>query len=40
MNVNVGSFNDPDDIPGLAHYLEHMLFMGNLIKFILRLLKI
>ena len=21
--VNVGSFSDPDDIPGLAHLLEH-----------------
>lgn len=29
MNVNVGAFSDPDDIPGLAHFLEHMLFMGT-----------
>lgn len=20
---------DPDDIPGLAHFLEHLLFMGT-----------
>ena len=27
--VNMGSFSDPDDIPGLAHFLEHMVFMGS-----------
>ena len=21
--VGVGSFSDPDDVPGLAHFLEH-----------------
>ncbi|KAK7244519.1 hypothetical protein RIF29_39342 [Crotalaria pallida] len=26
MNVGVGSFSDPSDLPGLAHFLEHMLF--------------
>ncbi|OWB55534.1 hypothetical protein B5S28_g1406 [[Candida] boidinii] len=29
LDVNVGSFNDPNDIPGLAHFLEHLLFMGT-----------
>lgn len=27
--VNVGHFHDPDDAPGLAHFLEHMLFLGS-----------
>lgn len=29
VNVNVGSFSDPKELAGLAHYLEHMLFMGT-----------
>ncbi|ELA42243.1 uncharacterized protein VICG_00642 [Vittaforma corneae ATCC 50505] len=29
LSVGVGSFDEPDDIPGLAHFLEHMLFMGT-----------
>ena len=29
VDVNVGSFQDPDNRLGLAHFLEHMLFMGN-----------
>jgi insulysin len=29
MDVLVGSFSDPDEIPGLAHLLEHMLFLGT-----------
>lgn len=29
LAVNVGSFQDPDEFPGLAHYLEHMLFLGT-----------
>lgn len=24
-----GYFSDPDDIPGLAHFCEHMLFLGT-----------
>ncbi|AMD19919.1 HCL232Cp [Eremothecium sinecaudum] len=29
LNVNVGSFDDPNDLYGLAHFCEHLLFMGN-----------
>ena len=29
LNVNVGSGSDPEDRPGLAHFLEHMLFLGT-----------
>ena len=29
LDVNIGSFANPDDIPGLAHFLEHLLFMGT-----------
>ena len=27
--VSAGSFSDPSDMPGLAHFLEHMVFMGS-----------
>jgi len=27
--INIGSLNDPKDLPGLAHFCEHMLFMGT-----------
>ncbi|KAG6592705.1 nardilysin-like protein [Phytophthora cinnamomi] len=29
LAVNVGSLADPEGLPGLAHYLEHMVFMGS-----------
>lgn len=29
MNVNAGSFNDPMEVDGLAHFCEHMLFLGT-----------
>ncbi|RNF74723.1 peptidase M16 [Marinomonas rhizomae] len=29
LSVNVGNFQDPDNQQGLAHFLEHMLFLGT-----------
>ena len=29
LRVGVGSCMDPKEFPGLAHYLEHMVFMGT-----------
>ena len=29
LDVNIGSFQDPEHLPGLAHFCEHLLFMGN-----------
>ncbi|KAJ6645539.1 Insulin-degrading enzyme [Pseudolycoriella hygida] len=29
LTVEVGSMSDPNDIPGLAHFCEHMLFLGT-----------
>lgn len=29
MVVGVGSMSDPPECPGLAHFLEHLLFMGS-----------
>ncbi|XP_066931109.1 nardilysin-like [Clytia hemisphaerica] len=29
FNINVGSFQDPSSVEGLAHFLEHMVFMGS-----------
>ena len=29
MNVKVGSLSDPKDAQGLAHFLEHLLFLGT-----------
>lgn len=29
MDVHVGSLSDPKDFPGLAHALEHCLFLGH-----------
>jgi protease-3 len=30
LSVKVGSFQEPKEFGGLAHYLEHMLFLGTL----------
>ena len=29
MDIPAGSFNDPEDYEGLAHFCEHMLFIGT-----------
>lgn len=29
LDVHVGHMKDPRELPGLAHFLEHMLFMGT-----------
>jgi secreted Zn-dependent insulinase-like peptidase len=29
MDVNVGSLSDPDDLPGTAHAVEHLCFLGT-----------
>ncbi|MDP1836814.1 MAG: insulinase family protein [Chlamydiales bacterium] len=29
MVVKTGSWEDPDDAPGMAHFVEHMLFLGT-----------
>src|SRR5690606_32265897 len=29
LSVGVGSYHNPPALPGLAHYLEHMLFLGT-----------
>ncbi|MCC6137283.1 MAG: insulinase family protein, partial [Bdellovibrionaceae bacterium] len=29
ISVGVGSSHDPENLPGLAHFVEHMLFLGS-----------
>ncbi|CCH62950.1 hypothetical protein TBLA_0I02940 [Henningerozyma blattae CBS 6284] len=29
LDVNIGAFEDPEGLPGLAHFCEHLLFMGS-----------
>ena len=29
LDVHIGSLSDPANIPGLAHFCEHMLFLGT-----------
>ena len=29
LSIKMGSFSDPHELPGLAHFLEHMVFMGS-----------
>ena len=29
IDVHVGHTSDPDEVPGIAHFCEHMLFLGT-----------
>ena len=29
LDVRIGAYADPNEVPGVAHFLEHMLFMGS-----------
>lgn len=29
MDVRVGHLSDPEDLQGLAHFCEHLMFMGT-----------
>ena len=29
LSIEAGSWHDPEKYPGMAHFLEHMLFMGS-----------
>lgn len=29
LSVGIGHLSDPEDLPGLAHYTEHLLFLGS-----------
>ena len=29
MSVRIGSMNDPYDLAGASHFLEHLVFMGS-----------
>ena len=32
LAMEVGSWSDPDEYPGMAHFTEHLLFKGNTAK--------
>ena len=32
MDVHIGHMSDPAKLPGLAHFCEHMLFLGKISK--------
>lgn len=34
LTIGVGSYAEPANLPGLAHYLEHMVFMGTCLLYI------
>ena len=29
LDVHIGHMSDPTNLPGLAHFCEHMLFLGR-----------
>ena len=29
MDIHIGHMSDPSNLPGLAHFCEHMLFLGR-----------
>jgi predicted lipoprotein len=33
MDVHIGHMSDPPNLPGLAHFCEHMLFLGWILVF-------
>ena len=33
MDVHIGHMSDPPNLPGLAHFCEHMLFLGWILMF-------
>ena len=35
MDVHIGHMSDPPNLPGLAHFCEHMLFLGWILTFFL-----
>ena len=35
MDVHIGHMSDPPNLPGLAHFCEHMLFLGWISVFFL-----
>ena len=30
IDVHVGAFSDPSEVPGIAHFCEHMTFLGTI----------
>ena len=37
MDVHIGHMSDPPNLPGLAHFCEHMLFLGWILMFFLQI---
>lgn len=32
VEIGVGHFSDPAELPGLAHFIEHLAFMGTILR--------